>query len=282
MKSAAVLYMPALHKGYIDFLTRNGRKFDTIFLISEELVKRMDPELASFFEKDLRAVPVLTMQKVLVAMEISNFVEILEENNIKDFNLVIAPEDDIVEKVLLQYYPFITPEYENCFLRWGRKTILSQRTAVPDAIISVNDLDKEIMNRNFLLAKRSSDWWRQVGAIIFPLIGEPIESFNRHIPHEQAPYINGDPRSVFKPGENIDLSTAIHAEAGAISFAAKKGISLEGASMYSTTLPCPPCAWLIREAGIKRVYYTEGYSLLGVVDIFKSSGISLIFVDIPN
>jgi deoxycytidylate deaminase len=280
MKTTIALYMPALHQGYINFLTREGRKADTIFLIDEKLFKKDDPDLEWLFEKDLRAIPAVEMQKVLVSLGVSNEVKILDENNLQGFETVIIPDDDIVEKILSKFYPSVSPLKEDCFIRWGRKTVLSQRAPVADATISFEEFDKEMMLKSFALAQKSLDWWRQVGVILFPLNGEPIETFNRHVPHQQAPYIYGDPRTNFKPGENIDLSTAIHAEAGAIAYAARKGISLEGASIYVTTLPCPPCAWSIREAGIKKVYYCEGYSLLGVVEVFKSSGISLIFVDV--
>ncbi len=112
--------------------------------------------------------------------------------------------------------------------------------------------------------------------------GDPIMGFNQHLPHPQAPYINGDPRTNFKPGEYIDLSTSGHGEATVIGFAANKGIALEGASIYVTVLPCPPCAWLIKSCGFKKVYYCEGYSLVGSVETFKNAGIEVIFVDVPK
>jgi dCMP deaminase len=279
---AIVLYLPALHQGCIDFIVSNNTFHRTVFLIDEILFKETDPELQWLFEKDLRAVPALQMQQALSALGICNQVIVLNETNLQEFDAVVIPNDDIVESVLSKFYPAINVIKIDCFIRWGKKTVLSQRAPVADATISESDFDKEIIRKAFGLAKKSTDWWRQVGAIVFPLNGEPIHSINHHLPHPEAVNINGDPRSNFKPGENIDLSTAVHAEAGAIAFAARKGISLEGASIYVTTLPCPPCAWQIRESGIKKVYYCEGYSLLGVVDIFRGAGIELIFVDVSN
>ena len=77
------------------------------------------------------------------------------------------------------------------------------------------------------------------------------ESFERagrahcRVPDEQIHYSEGDPRSDFSKGVNVELSLFFHSEAQLIAEAAKKGISLEGASMYATTFPCPPCAKLI-------------------------------------
>jgi dCMP deaminase len=52
---------------------------------------------------------------------------------------------------------------------------------------------------------------------------------------------------------------AIHAEANAIAYAAKKGILLEGSIIYCTHSPCIKCAELIIQAGIKKVIYSKPY-----------------------
>lgn len=52
---------------------------------------------------------------------------------------------------------------------------------------------------------------------------------------------------------------AIHAEANAIYFAAKKGIPLQGTTIYCTHSPCKKCAEAIAQAGIIKVVYLEDY-----------------------
>lgn len=52
---------------------------------------------------------------------------------------------------------------------------------------------------------------------------------------------------------------AVHAEANAIAYAARHGIGVEGATLYSTHLPCLSCAQLIINAGISRVLYSTDY-----------------------
>lgn len=282
MKTAIVLYMPALHKGYIDFIKKNGRKINTIFLISEEFAHIINPELAWLFEKDLRAVSVVEMQKALYALEFADKVDILDERNLYGFDIVVIPDDDeIVQGTLENFYPTIVAQKESWFIRWGKKTVLSQRAPIPNAIISCNELEKEIMIKAFNIAEKSSDWWRQVGVIIFPINSPPIFGFNAHLPHAQAPYINGDPRTNFKPGEFIELSTAGHAEATAIAYAAKRGIALEDASIYVTVFPCPGCSWLIINSGIKKLYYCEGFSQMHSEKSLNAKGVEIIFVDVP-
>lgn len=51
---------------------------------------------------------------------------------------------------------------------------------------------------------------------------------------------------------------AVHAEANAIVNAARIGVSLEGATLYTTLYTCGPCAGLIVNAGIAEVVYPDG------------------------
>lgn len=57
----------------------------------------------------------------------------------------------------------------------------------------------------------------------------------------------------------IEFGRIVHAEMSALSDAARKGISVEDATLYCTTFPCHICAKLIVAAGIKRVIYLEPY-----------------------
>lgn len=53
--------------------------------------------------------------------------------------------------------------------------------------------------------------------------------------------------------------TIIHAERNIIFYAARKGISLEGATMYISHAPCVGCVQAMAAAGIVRVVYAESY-----------------------
>ena len=71
-------------------------------------------------------------------------------------------------------------------------------------------------------------------------------------------------------GPNGGCRTTSHAEAGAIAFAARKGVILEGSTLYVTLSPCETCAKLIINAGIREVYYKEPYR--------DTSGLELLIV----
>ena len=50
-----------------------------------------------------------------------------------------------------------------------------------------------------------------------------------------------------------------HAEANALAFAARQGISTDGAQLFTTVSPCETCSKLIIAAGITDVFFSEEY-----------------------
>jgi cytidine deaminase len=57
-----------------------------------------------------------------------------------------------------------------------------------------------------------------------------------------------------------EFNRAVHAEMAALLDAARRGQSVRGATLYSTTFPCHNCAKHIVAAGIKRVVYIAPYT----------------------
>jgi dCMP deaminase len=169
--------------------------------------------------------------------------------------------------------------FDQTFLRWDREWSRAERPAASDGTVKPADLPAQLVAKAKELADRSSDWWRQVGAIAWR--GEQVlgAAWNHHCPTEYAPYTDGDPRDGFSRGVRADLSTAIHAEASVVATAARDGVSLDGADLYVTTFPCPACARLIAEAGFRRCYFSGRYSVLDGDAILHAAGVELLWVD---
>ena len=70
----------------------------------------------------------------------------------------------------------------------------------------------------------------------------------------------------------------IHAEANAILQAAKNGVMIEGAELYTTASPCWTCFKLIANTGICRIYYGEFYRDRKSLAVARQLGIDLIEV----
>ena len=68
----------------------------------------------------------------------------------------------------------------------------------------------------------------------------------------------------------------VHAEANAIIQAAKNGVRIDGAEIYTTASPCWDCFKLIANAGIRRVHYGEFYRDQRSLEIAAQLGIELI------
>lgn len=56
-----------------------------------------------------------------------------------------------------------------------------------------------------------------------------------------------------------EFGRAVHAEMEAICSAARRGVSVAGSTLYTTTFPCHGCAKHIVGAGVRRVVYIEPY-----------------------
>jgi deoxycytidylate deaminase len=56
-----------------------------------------------------------------------------------------------------------------------------------------------------------------------------------------------------------EFQRPVHAEMAAITEAARRGVSIAGATLFATTFPCHGCARHIVASGIKRVVYIEPY-----------------------
>lgn len=70
-------------------------------------------------------------------------------------------------------------------------------------------------------------------------------------------------------------TTAVHAEANAIAFAARHGVALEGAELHTTLTPCQPCAQLIINAGIVRVISFQPYRDQSGLKLLRAAGLKL-------
>ena len=74
----------------------------------------------------------------------------------------------------------------------------------------------------------------------------------------------------------------VHAEANAIVQAAMNGVSIKGATLYTTASPCWNCFKLIANAGIKRIVYAERYPDDKVFEFAKEAGIEMVQLKIDE
>lgn len=74
---------------------------------------------------------------------------------------------------------------------------------------------------------------------------------------------------------NCTLPNVSHAEENLILFAARKGIALEGTSLFLTHSPCDTCARLILGAGIKDVYFLQYFRATSGLQFLLQNGLTI-------
>ena len=275
-KYAVVSYIPAIHKGYIDFFKKYPA--GTLYILDEELVREV-PRM----ERDIRALKSEDIKALLDGLKIFEKITVLNKSTLPELQndplAIVMPDEDVNRHFAEAYLADKKIEFVSVFLRWDKQISTKEFEVAPDRVISQDVADKEMMSVAFREAEKSPDWWRQIGAIVVKDGKVLLAGFNKPVPSKDYTLgVFGDPRSNFDAGVGFEISKVLHAEAGVIAEAAKKGIPLAGASLYITTFPCPVCAKSIAVAGIKRIYYSKGYSLLDAESLFRAFGVEIVLV----
>jgi len=268
-----IIHIPVLHSGYLDFFQINKDNISNIYLIGEKLLEEL-----SEFKPDIASIDTETAKELLTKLGFEN-ISILSSNNleeIKNKDLLLI-QDEISRNLYHRYLREEKVEWASVFLRWDKSSILVENppTDIPS---SENSFDIKIMKEAYKESEKSSEWWRHIGAVLVKNKTILARANNKDLPSDHTPYQVGEVRDFLKPGERQDLASTIHAEQKIVAEAAKKGISLEGTSLYVTTFPCPVCAKLIAFSGIKNLYFGEGGSNFDAKKVLDSAGVKIIFV----
>ena len=112
-----------------------------------------------------------------------------------------------------------------------------------------------------LVARRSTCIRRQVGAIVVKdkrILATGYNGVPTGLPHcEDVGCIRE--QNKIPSGQRHELCRGLHAEQNTIIQAAFHGISISGATLFCTTLPCSICLKMLINAGIREIVYEQGY-----------------------
>jgi dCMP deaminase len=120
-------------------------------------------------------------------------------------------------------------------------------------------IDIYYMKMAYLVSTRSTCVKRQVGCVITKDNLQVSAGYNGSPSKIEHCTLETCLRKNIPSGEKLQMCRACHSEMSAISQAARKGISTEGAYLYCTTFPCLYCAKAIVNAGITQIFYCESY-----------------------
>jgi dCMP deaminase len=137
------------------------------------------------------------------------------------------------------------------------------------------------MDITFLVAKRSTCVRREVGALIVKdkrILSTGYNGAPSGIKHCTEVGCLREQVNVAS-GKNHELCRGIHAEQNAIIQAALHGVSIKGAHLFCTNLPCSICAKMIINAGITKICYHSGYADTMSKDMLEEAGVEVVKLD---
>jgi len=129
--------------------------------------------------------------------------------------------------------------------------------AVQETVLGLDDRpswDAYFMSVALLVSSRSACGRLHVGCVLVSGGEHP----NRLIAAGYNGYLPGSPH-VSRVREGHEQAT-VHAEQNAITDAARRGISVQGATAFITHFPCLNCAKIMASAGIREIKYHEDYN----------------------
>ena len=126
------------------------------------------------------------------------------------------------------------------------------------------ELDEYFMGIAMAVRKRANCAGNRVGAVIVKEKHIVSTGYNG-TPHDMTNCMDDgchrcSHREEYPSGAGYDLCICVHAEQNAILAAARFGIAVEGATMYSTMRPCFGCTKELLQAGVAKVFYVHDWS----------------------
>lgn len=155
-----------------------------------------------------------------------------------------------------------------------KKDLKKEQTQVPDR----PSWHEYFMGITNLVASRSTCLRRKVGAVLVKdkrILSSGYNGAPANVPHCRETGCLREQLNV-PSGEKHELCRGVHAEQNAIIQAAYHGVSVNGSVLYCTNQPCSICAKMIINAGIKTVYFQEGYDDPLALEMFDQAKVDLV------
>lgn len=127
------------------------------------------------------------------------------------------------------------------------------------------DTDTYFMGIAIAVREKANCTGNRVGAVL--VMGNRVISTGYNgVPEGMKNCLDGgclrcrNPEERFPSGVGYDLCICVHAEQNALLAAARFGISVQGATLYTTMQPCFGCAKELLQAHVKHIVYMHSWS----------------------
>jgi len=261
---------PVFHKGYINFLKKRAKEESNFNFLIAFLEKKLIEKFTQL-EPDIRKIDLTDIKKIINLYLSPKRYFILKEKNWVDTLKKLQPDkifilrgeksEDFFKKYLADTSFEKRTKFFNIKLRWPKSKVFEAKKSCKTRKIQNLQVHCRFLKKAKKEAQKSNCWWRQTGAVLVRKGKILLSAYNRMLPEKDECYKVGCVRDKIPPGKDLEICSAIHAEANIIAMAAKQGFSLKDSTIYLTHFPCPVCAKLIALSGIKNLFYEKGSSV---------------------
>ena len=141
--------------------------------------------------------------------------------------------------------------------------------------------DEYFMRIAHEVAQRSTCLRRRVGSVVVldkRILATGYNGAPSGLPHCS---VTGCQRELLRvpSGQRTELCRGLHAEMNALLQGARHGIRMEGATLYSTVMPCSLCSKMIINAGVVRVVAEVDYPDELAHRMLREAGVELVVLD---
>ena len=273
-----ILHAPVLHRGYLELLRRLAPGVSAVYILGDELAARF-----RYFEHDISSLSGQDAAALVGALNLFPVVAVLRPESVTTLRgqPLVLMGDELSRRLAAELLPGADIRWESVFLRWDEAHVNRATTAKPDRV-SPAPPDRVFLEAACQEAKKSGDWWRQVGAVLVKDGRVLTQAWNCDMPDDQSSYRYGNIRDYLKPGQQPELANAIHAESRIIAEAARRGLATEGAHLYVTHFPCPMCAKAVAASGMAKVFFGEGSANFDAEMVLRAAGVEMVYVPLER
>ena len=124
-----------------------------------------------------------------------------------------------------------------------------------------NDAQKRVLIAETISILKTAGWLAPIQNAM------DVDSLVNLALHPESPVLPKDS----KIRNVIEFGRAVHGEMAALTDAARRGVPVQGCTMYVTTFPCHLCARHVVAAGIKKLVYIEPYAKSLTAELYPDS-----------
>ncbi|MBI4119177.1 MAG: hypothetical protein HY452_02860 [Parcubacteria group bacterium] len=281
-----IAYIPTLNQRHLNWFKKHSES--NLFLISQAEAEELLPRLT----RNMAALPTEIIARVISLERWVSRARIFCPgwlNNNPNLSFTrwqswVLPDEDVshlfVEKYLAPAGCSFT--FEMIWARYDMTAVMRNSPVIPDVEVSSSEFHLGFINKALEISERSPDWWRRVGALAISRDGRVlVAACNTHMPNEYETYLFGDP-SLNRAAGQEGKYTSIHAEEAVITRCAKYGFALDNSHLYVTTFPCERCARQLVQAGVREIFFKEGFSSLNAQEVLRANSVKIIQVKTPG